>query len=257
MGQLDLFAVDNTAEILELIERGALFVVNHSGGKDSQRMFIKIRELVPAEQVLVIHAPLEGVEWKGTLEHIENTIGNYPLVLANAVKTFLDMVEHRGMWPSPSNRQCTSDLKRGPIEREIRRYLKDRPQFNGLIVNCMGMRAEESSNRAKLDTLKKSERNSKAEREWYEWLPIHDYSITQVFDGIAQAGENPHWAYSKGMSRLSCCFCIMASDKDLTIAAKYNPEMYQLFVKTERRLNHTLSMSQRPLDQITGIEVAA
>lgn len=33
-----------------LIARNALFVVNHSGGKDSQAMYLKIAALVPREQ---------------------------------------------------------------------------------------------------------------------------------------------------------------------------------------------------------------
>jgi DNA sulfur modification protein DndC len=77
-------------------------------------------------------------------------------VIAHPSKTFFDMVEHRGMFPSPSTRQCTSDLKRGPIEREIRRYLKAHPEFGGLVVNCMGMRAEESPGRSKLQTFKRN-----------------------------------------------------------------------------------------------------
>ena len=50
-------------EIKALIARKALFIVNHSGGKDSQAMTIKLRRLVPAEQLLVIHADLPGVDW--------------------------------------------------------------------------------------------------------------------------------------------------------------------------------------------------
>lgn len=68
----------NPEEIIQgLIDRGALFVVNHSGGKDSQAMFIKIRALVPKEQIHVIHAHLPGVEWEGVMEHIDDTCQGY------------------------------------------------------------------------------------------------------------------------------------------------------------------------------------
>lgn len=240
-------------QILDLVRRGALFAVNHSAGKDSQAMLTKIRAIVPADQILVIHAALDGVEWEGTVEHIRETIGDLPLVIAKPASTFWDMVERRGMFPSPSNRQCTSDLKRTPIEREIRRYLKANPRFGGLVVNCMGMRAQESTSRAQLATFKKSARNSKAGRTWFEWLPIHNWTADQVFGAIANAGQQPHWAYAAGMSRLSCCFCIMASAQDLTTAAKLKPDLYQRFVETERRLGFTLSMSRKTLPEITGI----
>ena len=247
-------------QINELIDRGALFVVNHSGGKDSQAMMIKIRELVPHDQIVVIHAELPEVEWEGTLEHAEMSAGDLPFLTCRATKTFFDMVESRQMFPSPQYRQCTSDLKRGPIERTIRHYLKDNPQYNGLVVNCMGLRAEESSARSKATLFKYNKRNSKAGREWYDWLPIHDMLIGEVFETIAAAGEEPHWAYAAGMSRLSCCFCIMSSKDDLITAAKLNPALYAKYVETEKRINHTMTMPRkdeapRGLEAITGIKI--
>ncbi|MDM8011745.1 MAG: phosphoadenosine phosphosulfate reductase family protein [Parasphingorhabdus sp.] len=240
-------------KIFDLVNRRALFVANHSGGKDSQAMFIKLSAIVPEDQLIVIHAVLPEVEWDGVIEHIENTVGETPIIFAHAIKTFFEMVEHRGMFPSPAQRQCTSDLKRGPIEREVRRYLKAHRRFDGLIVNCMGMRAEESSDRAKLQTLKINNRNSVAGREWYDWLPIHNWLEDEVYGMISQAGQKPHWAYAAGMSRLSCCFCIMASKADFTKAAELQPDLYRRYVETERRLNFTLSPSMKFLPEITGI----
>ena len=152
----------------------------------------------------------------------------------------VDMVERRGMFPSPKYRQCTSDLKRGPIEKEIRRILNVRHQV--LIVNCMGLRAEESSARAKQQAFKRNARNSKAGREWYDWLPIHDMLVDEVWSTIKAAGQEPHWAYGAGMTRLSCCFCIMASRQDLKTAARLNPTLFQRYVETERRLDQTMMM---------------
>lgn len=243
------------ARIEALRDRGALFVLSHSAGKDSQAMAIVVRRLVPDSQILVVHAHLGDVEWEGVIPHIEATCTGLPLVLAHAASTFWDMVDRRGMFPSPSNRQCTSDLKRGPIEREVRRYLAAHPEFGGLVVMCMGMRAQESTGRAKLETFKLSVKNSKAGREWYDWLPIHDLTQRDVFAVIADAGQEPHWAYQAGMTRLSCCFCIMASTADLTTAAKLNPELYSRYVAKEVELGFTLSMSGKYLTEITGVTV--
>lgn len=242
-------------QIQKLIDRGALFVVNHSGGKDSQAMFCKVSAMVPASQIIVIHAVLPEVEWDGVVEHIEATIGDVQLLFAKSKKTFFEMVEHRGMFPSPSYRQCTSDLKRNPIEREVRQFLKANPIFNGVVVNCMGMRAEESTGRAKLETLKLNAKNSKAGREWYDWLPIHNWLVGDVFTKISDAGQEPHWVYAAGMSRLSCCFCIMANQSDLTTAARLAPDLYRRYVETERRLDFTLAPSLKTLPEITGVVV--
>lgn len=230
-------------QIESLIKNKALFVVNHSGGKDSQAMMIYLKELIPQQQLLVIHATLGIVEWPGTIEHIKNTIDDLPLIIAeNTNKNFFDMVEHRQMWPSPKNRQCTSDLKRGPIEREIRTYLKNNKQFEGKIVNCMGLRAEESLRRSKAIAFKKNERNSKAGRNWFDWLPIHKHKIEKVFETIRKANQKPHWAYEKGMTRLSCSFCIMASKKDLKTAAKLRPDLFQKYCDYEKKLGMTFIM---------------
>lgn len=240
-------------QISGLIERGALFVINHSGGKDSQAMSAVLRAIVPAQQLLVVHAHLAEVEWDGSVEHIRATTPGLPLIIAKPKSTFFDIVERRQKFPSPQQRQCTSDLKRGPCEREIRRFLKANPQFNGLVVNCMGMRAQESSGRSRLTPLKFNARNSKAGREWYDWLPIHDWSEEEVFDEIASTGQEPFWTYAAGMTRKSCSFCIMASADDLRCAAKLRPNLYRKYVETERRLGFTLAMSGKTLPEVTGI----
>lgn len=251
-----------SAPIQTLINRGALFVINHSGGKDSQAMTAVLRAMIPARQLLVVHADLGRVEWEGVIDHIEANIGGLPLTICkNLNRDLLDMVRDRGMFPSPQQRQCTSDLKRGPIERTIRRHLKAHPEFGGLIVNCMGMRAQESAGRSKLSPLKLNAGNSVAGREWHDWLPIHDWTVEQVWQAIEDAGQQPHPAYAKGMSRLSCCFCIMSSDADLRIAAIHNPALYAQYVALERSTGRTMMMPRsgvpRSLEEITGIAAVA
>lgn len=129
--------------IQSLIDAGALFVSNHSGGKDSQAMLIKLLDVIPSRQLVVVHASLGAIEWPGALELARDQAksAGVPFIVARASKTLFEMVERRfenrpevPSWPSASTRQCTSDLKRGPIQREVRRYAK----ANGFktIVNC-------------------------------------------------------------------------------------------------------------------------
>lgn len=238
--------------IKALVARGAIFVINHSGGKDSQAMFHYVLGMVPMEQIMVVHAVLPEVEWDGVLEHIQATTLGLKVHTCRSRRTLIEMIRERGMFPSPTQRQCTSDLKRGPIERTIRQ------SGHKLIVNCMGMRAEESPNRAKLKTLKFSEKNSKNAREWYDWLPVHDWTVKEVFAKISSAGQVPHWAYALGMSRLSCCFCIMSSKEDLTIAARHNPRLYRRYVDLEHSTGQVMLMPSKTkgrltLEQVTGV----
>ena len=247
------------AQYRKQVQRGALFVVNHSGGKDSQAMTLVLARRIPLQQLLVIHAPLGEVEWPGTIEHIRATLpSGVPLIFAPVAsgQTLLEKIEQRGQFPDPARRWCTSDFKRGPIEREIRRFLKSHPRFGHRVVNCLGNRAAESPARSKAIPWRRLEAKSKAGRDWYEWLPIHALTTAEVFSIIHQAGQSPHWAYRRGMSRLSCSFCIMASRADLRTAAGLRPNLYRRYVHLERKLGHTLSPSRQFLPVVTGVGVS-
>lgn len=275
-------------QIHDLIKRGALFVINHSGGKDSQAMYLHVRKFVPASQIVIVHADLGPVEWAGAYDHIVATTSGEPIHTCSARRTLLEMIEERGKFPSPQIRQCTSDLKRGPIERTIRAIVEARIKHAcgnpprrlgteerrmaikagmGLVVNCMGMRAEESSSRAKLTTFKLSMANSKAGREWYDWLPIHDWSAGDVFLEIDAAGQKPHPVYALGMTRFSCVFCVMASEADLKTAARLaverpdllnDPHLYRKYILLEKSTGQVMLMpsktkGRRTLEEVTGV----
>lgn len=256
------------------IAAGSLFVVNHSGGKDSQAMTALLAGLLPAAQVLVVHAELPGADWEGIPAHIEATVpANWTVAYCRAVhldgteKTFFSMVERRfesrpdvPSFPSPSQRTCTSDLKRGPIEKLVKRYLRDNPRFGGRAIFIDGRRAEESPDREKLATYSSRKRMNQAGRDCYDWLPIHDLTERQVRQVVADAGQELHPAYAAGMSRLSCCFCIMANKKDLATAAALRPELAAKYIALEVHTGYTMSMSRRPLSEIiadAGVDSAS
>lgn len=241
-----------------LAASGALFVANHSGGKDSQAQLIKLLEIIPANQLLVVHASLGPMEWPGALELAQEQAeaAGLPFIVAKAKKTLLEMVERRfesrpevPSWPSASTRQCTSDLKRGPIQREIRRYAK----ANGFktIVNCLGLRAQESPGRAKRKDFSQMA-ISNSVNTWYEWLPVHDLKSDEIFSMIAGAGQTPHYAYAEGNNRLSCVFCIMANKGDLRNGRKHRPELFRQYVAVEERTGYTMHMSRIPLIELSA-----
>ena len=222
-------------------------------------MTILLSRIVPRDQLVVVHAPLGEVDWPGTIEHIEATIpAGVPFILAPVTsgKTLLDRIEERGMFPSISARWCTSDAKRSPIERELRRYLRAHPRFEGRLVSAMGLRRDESRERAKRTPWRRNERMSVAGREVYDWLPVFDLTTEDVFRVIQEAGQSPHPVYALGMSRCSCSFCIFASRSDLRRAAELRPGLYRQYARLERRIGHTLSPTRKFLPELTGIPVA-
>ncbi len=245
-------------DVEALVASGALFVANHSGGKDSQAQLIKLLEVIPPEQIVVVHASLGELEWPGALELARDQAADAGLtfIVAKASKTLFDMVERRfenrpevPSWPSASHRQCTSDLKRGPIQREVRRYAK----ANGfkLIVNCLGLRAQESPGRAKRQSFSRMG-ISNSVNTWFEWLPVHDLSTIEVFGIIEAAGQKPHYAYALGNERLSCVFCIMASKNDLVNGAANNPALLAKYDALEKRTGYTMHMNRIPLVELAA-----
>ena len=95
-------------------------------------------------------------------------------VVRNPRRTYLEMVEQRGMFPSAQYRQCKSDLKRGPIEK----YIRSLP--HKVVVNCIGIRAEESNARSRLSPLSLNAALTTRTRMVYNWLPIVDQTLGQV-----------------------------------------------------------------------------
>ncbi|WP_219620124.1 phosphoadenosine phosphosulfate reductase domain-containing protein [Bacillus canaveralius] len=228
-------------EIESLIDQGAIFYLSHSGGKDSQAMYALLKEIIPTDQLVVVHSNLGEVEWPGVIEHIKSTT-SHQVNVVQATKTFLQMVEERGMWPSAAYRQCTSDLKRGPIFKFIRNDLKQHGAT--IAINCMGLRAQESSARAKkvpFSYNKQESVNGRVVRHVYNWLPIFYFSTEEVFQTISDAGQKPFWAYQRN-ERLSCVFCIMGCVNDLRHGAEQRPELFKRYVELEKKIGHTMFM---------------
>jgi len=268
MTQGDLFTLPATHRptIAELVSRGALFVINHSGGKDSQAMMIRLLAIVPASQMVVIHADLGEVEWHGAKDLAERQAreAGVAFITAHAVyvdgrpKDFFNYVEHRNTlkagkvppFPSSKQRWCTSELKSGPINREMRRYAKQ--HGFSLVVNCEGLRADESDDRAKRAAFTIDEEQTVTHRTVYTWLPIHDLTTAQVFATIRDAGQEPHPAYGAGNERLSCVFCIFGSAGDIAHGAKARPDLFAKFVAMEDRLGYTMHMSRLSLIELVA-----
>ena len=114
-------------------------VINLSGGKDITRMLGYVRARFPDITTYCVMAdtgfehvrPIPAVEWS---RRIAARFGMEVHIVRNPKKTYLEMVRSRGKFPLAQFRQCTSDLKRGPIHK----FLRQLP--HPLLINCMGIR---------------------------------------------------------------------------------------------------------------------
>lgn len=229
-------------------------VINSSGGKDSQtalRQVVVAADAagVPRDRLVVSHQCLGEMEWPGTLDLVKRQAACYGLRLEisayrdkqGAELSLLAQVERRRMWPSNKQRYCTSDNKRGPGLRVIVKLCQEAP---GDVLNVFGFRAEESPARAKKQVFVLNARASNQSRTVWDWCPILDWTEAQVWKDIRQSGVPHHWAYDKGMPRLSCVFCIFAPRNALLIAGQHNPELLARYVQVEKKIDHTFRQKQ-------------
>jgi len=258
--------IANEKEILALAALGAIFYIGHSGGKDSAAMYEAILRLVPAAQIRVVHADLGEVEHVDVNDFIRNNIDGRDLIVARAFHKdgrpadFFSLIRQRRAsldakgnhdapaFPSSAARFCTSDLKTGPIWREIR------AEGHAIVVNCVGIRAQESAARAKKigtrGTLNVNQKNTNSKRQAFDWWPIAHWSIDQVWAEIEAAGKKRHPAYAAGNDRLSCAFCIFGSANDLRNAAAERPELLAAFAALEIEVRTTMFSTETLAERI-------
>lgn len=233
-----------------------LIIINTSGGKDSQAMMEMMVAQAKVEGVMdrvhAVHCDLGRMEWQGTTDLVREQADAYgfPLhIVKRELGDLLDHVEKRGMWPSSQARYCTSDHKRDQASKVIRRLANDiqvdRPVK---VLNCMGIRAQESNARSKKNPFQADARLSTKTRLVDIWYPIFEWTEKEVWATIKKSGVRYHRAYDLGMPRLSCVFCIFAPKAALMIAGKHNPELLDEYCRVEEKIGHTFKNKSKISD---------
>lgn len=240
-----------------------VIVLNTSAGKDSQAMTDYVVRLAEAagvkDRVIAVHCDLGRVEWQGTRELAEEHCRHYgiPLHVVRREKgDLLQQVRERGMWPDSANRYCTSDQKRDQVAKlhtSVTRTLSNQLGRRVRILNCMGLRAEESPARAKKEAFSVNKRQTNGKRLVHDWLPVHGWTVKQVWDTIKASGVRHHYAYDRGMPRLSCMFCIFAPKDALTIAGHENKPLLEEYVQIEAEINHTFRKDFRIAEVLEAV----
>ncbi|MFD6045872.1 phosphoadenosine phosphosulfate reductase family protein [Streptomyces koyangensis] len=93
------------------------------------------------------------------------------------------------------------------------------------ILECIGQRAAESRQRAKLAGVEINRQASNGRRHITTWRPIHGWSDRRVWREIARSRLPYHPAYDWGNRRLSCVFCVLGCTSDLVNGARRVPEL--------------------------------
>jgi hypothetical protein len=265
---------------------GYALAVSVSGGKDSQAMLTALATLHADRgftgPIFAIHADLGRIEWTGSLDHVERMAraAGVPLTVVRR-SDGRDMIDHweaRGRrlaeqgkrarpWSDASNRFCTSDMKRDPIDTVLRTY--DR------VISAEGIRAQESPARAKKPVWKQRTRITTRARDALTWNPILDWTTEDVLEACGTStadlirrqalhrdgredealdGWPLHYVYVLGNRRLSCSFCILGCQGDLENAARYQPATLRTLVEMEDRFGFAFQPG-KPLRRLLPMAV--
>jgi 3'-phosphoadenosine 5'-phosphosulfate sulfotransferase (PAPS reductase)/FAD synthetase len=256
-------------EITGLFERMPELMLSVSGGKDSQTMthYLDRQKLLSQLRKVPAHANVgEKMDWVWSIElcqrdaqkyGLELQVVNHELYLDGLIERRLATVQDDvPPFPSSACRYCTSDAKRGPLNRVV-------TQMGRLVIVCMGIRAEESSARATKPEWSINRKSGKAfhglsvqeavsrfddleGRLVLNWYPLIDWTEEMVWNELGhsrqelierrrlfQEGRSESmqgWiaspAYILGQERHSCAVCIFGSPSDYQVASRYRPDIF-------------------------------
>lgn len=240
-------------------------VINSSAGKDSQAMLDYVVELadqqaVPRDRLVVVHCDLGRVEWQGTRALAERQATHYGLrfEVVQRDRDLLHQIEHeRKKFPGPGlGRFCTSDQKTKQVQKLWTRLARESRQAGVTrqvrILDCLGLRAEESPDRAKKPAFRT--RSTNGRRVVDGWLPIHGWTTRQVWDRIRASGVEHHPIYDQGLPRLSCSFCIFAPKHQLVRAAQLRPDLAAEYARIEQTIGHRFTDKLSMADVIAAAQ---
>ncbi|KOU50144.1 hypothetical protein ADK54_10240 [Streptomyces sp. WM6378] len=197
-------------------------------------------------KLVVVHADIgQDEEWPGVRDLARQQAERYGLrfVVVKAPVGFLGMVEKRGMWPDAQNRLCTSTLKRDEAAKFFTQIVEELGlEEQALLVNCLGIRADESPSRRRKSELAIDHRASNGRRLVLTWHPVFRLSEREIWQEIVDNALDYHPVYDTLIPRLSCIFCILAPFDVLARAVRLcwvlGLETPKTYVDLEDRLGH-------------------
>ncbi len=282
-------------DVLKLLQnKKSVLLISLSGGKDADAMLTEVwawahRHNISPDRIHSVTADLQRNEWDFAMPHIQSfskiLTGKAPIVVTRPQGDVLQQWEDRyaklqtegrttvAPWSDSQNRFCTSGAKRAQIHKAI---VKHFPR-DTVIVQCVGLRADESTGRKSANPLKyhaKSPTAPTLNRHVYTWLPIHKFSVEDVwntlgwsiaelellqedvkqrvtpgdYEALEQVSDEwgHKWgrAYALGNFRLSCRICPLASQHDLLNGIAWNPDHFRDISDLERRSGFSFQPKQ-------------
>lgn len=255
-GEAGRFSVETSPEVRDLLAVHAPVALGVSGGKDSSATALAttayLDEIGHRGPRLLIHSDLGRVEWRDSLPMCQrlaafldqelvvvrrqagDLLARWQVRWQNNVARYANLETVRLIlpWSTPSMLFCRSELKAAIICRELIQ------RFPGqTLLSATGIRREESITRANAPISAPQARltNATHHTRGLDWHPIATWTLEQMLTYHQRRQFPLHPAYARGMSRVSCAFCVLASLADLTTSAATpeNQDLYRELVDIE------------------------
>ena len=202
-----------------------IYVLSVSGGKDSAAMWSWAKRTnlggSPAMRPAVCcdtgwEADFDGAHWRVYVDDLAVAMGE-PVKVVQAARQFEARTRAHNTFPGRLNRRrwCTQELKLEPFRDEVDRIREETGEPTTVVI---GIRAEESANRAKMP-----------EKEWSDfydcevWRPIIGWSLEQVMAEHHANGLPVNPLYKLGAERVGCWPCIKASKSEIRLVSDIDP----------------------------------
>ena len=175
-------------------------------------------------------------------------------VLHPSGNSFLDACLLHGKFPQLRDRFCTDELK---IQIAFDAVMQPMLDDGEVIVQWSGVRADESSKRAGYERFSTDQRDPAF---LYNFLPIHQWTASDVFALHKHFGLNPNPLYLQGAARVGCMNCVLCNKEEIAETAARWPEyiekhrQWELKVRLVSRWVHWMSVgeiSQRWMKQFS------
>lgn len=247
------------ARVLEMVQRDCPILYSVSGGRDGSTAALEFDAVADAlghrGPRKAIHSNLDDsdrtndpgtdIEWAQSLGICRDLAAHLGVELEvvrrekggmvaqwhqrfeDAIRRFanLEMVAMVGPWSSKKWRFCTKSQKIAPISQKAVSLFPGQE-----IISVVGLRREESGDRAKKSISQPDENLERADGTCgVSYYPVLDYLVEDLYLAHWRHKFPMHDAYDvHGSDRVSCLFCVLANLKTM-LAALANPHSHPVY----------------------------
>lgn len=216
--------------------RVEMFIASFSGGKDSAVVLDLVSRVIPPEDFLVIYSDT-GYELPTSLELYEEVQQYYhatqPDLRFYTARNHQPVLYYWDQMGSPSriHRWCCAVMKTAPLYRMLKKLNgKDRQPYT---LAFEGVRREESEARSLYDRIGRGVKHNNV----INARPIFEWSAVEVWLYIFFNNLPVNAAYRKGLNRVGCVLCPLATELGDCLDNMFFPETAKPFIEKLRDIS--------------------